>query len=140
MKPGFAVLNHNPKNKAQNGSTPTNLWKKFKTQLSAGKVMLMVWDAQDDIFCDFLEKQCTIDSQYYPDMLINNVKQATREKRCRSQRKVLFSCTIIHTAQLKLMARNHNPNVFLSRIFSTNVISIFFFTCYPPFHIIYGNM
>lgn len=61
-------------------SSPTR--KKFKTQPSAGKVMLtLFWDSQGPIFCDFLEDQRTINSQYYCNMLENKVKPAIRTKR-----------------------------------------------------------
>lgn len=78
--------------------------KKFKTQPSAGKVMLTVfWDSQGPIVCDYLEDQRTINSQYYSDMLENKVKPAIRTKR----RGLLTKGVILlqdnarpHTAQL----------------------------------------
>lgn len=68
--------------------TSSPVRKKFKTQASAGKVMLTVfWDAEGPVFCDYLEEQRTINSQYYSDMLLNKVKPAMREKRRGSQRR-----------------------------------------------------
>ncbi|KAG8330453.1 hypothetical protein J6590_063703 [Homalodisca vitripennis] len=47
----------------------------------AGKVMLTVlWDAEGPVFCDYLEEQHTIDSQYYSDMLLNEVNEASHER------------------------------------------------------------
>ena len=44
--------------------------KKFKTQLSAGKVMAIVfWDAQGVIMLDFLAKKSTITGAYYANLL-----------------------------------------------------------------------
>jgi hypothetical protein len=56
--------------------------KKFKTQSSAGKVMLTVfWDSKGPIREDYLEKGCTINSTSYSDLLANNLKPAIRTKR-----------------------------------------------------------
>lgn len=84
--------------------TSSPVKKKFKTQASAGKVMLTVfWDAQGAVLCDYLEEQRTINSQYYSDMLMNKVKPAMREKRRGSQRQgviLLHDNARPHTAQL----------------------------------------
>ena len=56
--------------------------KKFKTQPSAGKVMLTVfWDLKGSILEDYLEKGRTINSARYSDLLFNNLKLAVRTKR-----------------------------------------------------------
>jgi len=56
--------------------------KKFKTQPSAGKVMLMLfWDSKGPILEDYLEKGRTINSARYSDMLTKNLKPAVRTKR-----------------------------------------------------------
>ena len=57
--------------------------KKFKSQLSAGKVMLTIfWDSKGPILEDFLEKGSTINSARYCDLLANRLKPAIRTK-CR---------------------------------------------------------
>lgn len=57
----------------------------------AGKVMLTVfWDTKGPIFCDYLEEQRTVNSEYYLDMLLNKVKSAMREKRRGSQWRGVF--------------------------------------------------
>ena len=56
--------------------------KKFKSQLSAGKVMLTIfWDSKRPILEDFLEKGSTINSASYCDLLANRLKPAIRTKR-----------------------------------------------------------
>ena len=56
--------------------------KKFKSQLSAGKVMLTIfWDSKGPILEDFLEKGSTINSASYCDLLANRLKPAIRTKR-----------------------------------------------------------
>jgi len=56
--------------------------KKFKTQSSAGKVMLTVfWDSKGPIMEDYLEKGRTINSERYCQMLTNKLKPAIRTKR-----------------------------------------------------------
>ena len=60
---------YEPENKAQSRQwvglrSPRT--KKFKTQLSAGKVMATVfWDTTDDIMLDFLPKKRTVTGEYY---------------------------------------------------------------------------
>jgi len=55
--------------------SPAN--KKFKTQPSTGKVMLMLfWDSKGPILEDYLEKGRTINSARYSDLLANNLKPA----------------------------------------------------------------
>lgn len=54
-------------------------------------------------FCDYLEKQYIINSQYYSDMLMKNVKPAMRQKQRGSQRKgviLLHNNECPHIAQL----------------------------------------
>ena len=54
---------------------------KFKTQLSAGKVMATVfWDAKGVIMLDFLPKRSTITGVYYANLL-DQLRTAIREKR-----------------------------------------------------------
>ena len=56
--------------------------KKFKTQPSAGKVILTIfWDSKGSILEDYLEKGRTINSARYSDLLANNLKPAFRTKR-----------------------------------------------------------
>ena len=55
--------------------------KKFKTQLSAGKVKATVfWDAKGVIMLDFLPKRSTITGMYYANLL-DQLRTAIREKR-----------------------------------------------------------
>jgi len=61
-------------------SSPDN--KKFKTQASAGKVMLTIfWDVNGPILVHFQEKGQTVTSARYSDMLVNELKPAIRSKR-----------------------------------------------------------
>ena len=56
--------------------------KKFKTQPSAGKVMLTVlWDSKGPILEDYLEKGRKINSARYSDLVANKLKPAVRTKR-----------------------------------------------------------
>ena len=56
--------------------------KKFKTQSSAGKVMLTLFlDSKGPILEDYLEKGRTINSERYSDLLANNLKSAVCTKR-----------------------------------------------------------
>ena len=60
---------------------PASPAKKFKTQPSAGKVMLTVfWNSKGPILEDYLEKGRTINSARYSDLLANNLKPAVRTK------------------------------------------------------------
>ena len=75
---------YEPENKAQSrqwvgpGSPRP---KKFKTQLSAGKVMATVfWDAKGVIMLDVLPKRSTITGVYYANLL-DQLRTAIREKR-----------------------------------------------------------
>ena len=55
--------------------------KKFKTQASAGKVMLTIfWDVNGPILVHFQEKGQTVTSARYSDMLVNELKPAIRSK------------------------------------------------------------
>ena len=65
---------YEPENKAQNCQSvgPGSMrQKKFKTQPSAGKMMMatVFWDAQDVIMLDFLAKKSTITGAYYAHLL-----------------------------------------------------------------------
>jgi len=79
------VHHYEPESKRQSmewkhPGSPTK--KKFKTQPSAGNVMLtLFWDSEGPILEDYLEKGCTINSAKYSDMLANNLKPAVRTKR-----------------------------------------------------------
>ena len=56
--------------------------KHFKSQLSAGKVMLTIfWDSKGPILEDFLEKGSTINSASYCDLLANRLKPANQTPR-----------------------------------------------------------
>jgi [histone H3]-lysine36 N-dimethyltransferase SETMAR len=56
--------------------------KKFKTQPSAGKVMLTVfWDSQGPILEHYMEQGTTVNSARYSEMLIDELKPAIRSKR-----------------------------------------------------------
>jgi len=66
-------------------------------------MLKVFWVDEGVVFCDYLEEQRTINSQYYSDMLLNKVKPAMREKRRESQRRsvILHQDTARpHTAQL----------------------------------------
>ena len=79
------VRHYSPETKRQSlewkhPSSPVK--KKFKSQLSAGKVMLTIfWDSKGPILEDFLEKGSTINSASYCDLLANRLKPAIRTKR-----------------------------------------------------------
>jgi hypothetical protein len=61
------------------GSPPP---KKFKTQLSTGKIMAdMFWDSEGVIHIDFLPHDITINAWYYSNLLCNDVHQAMQKKR-----------------------------------------------------------
>jgi len=56
--------------------------KKFKTQASAGKVMLTIfWDVNGPILVHFQEKGQTVTSVWYSNMLVNELKPAIWSKR-----------------------------------------------------------
>jgi histone-lysine N-methyltransferase SETMAR len=79
------VYHYEPENKRQSmqwkhPSSPAN--KKFKTQASAGKIMLTVfWDVNGPILVHFQEKGQTVTSARYSDMLVNELKPAILSKR-----------------------------------------------------------
>jgi hypothetical protein len=55
--------------------------KKFKTQASAGKVMLTIfWDVNGPILVNFQEKGQTVTSARYSDMLVNELKPVIGSK------------------------------------------------------------
>jgi len=73
------VYHYEPESKRQ--SMQWN--KKFKTQASAGKVMLTIfWDVSGPILVHFQEKGQTVISARYSDMLVSELKPAIRSK-CR---------------------------------------------------------
>ena len=75
---------YEPENKAQSRQwvgSGTQRPKKFKTQLSAGKVMATVfWDAKCVITLDFLSKRSIITRACYS-YLLDQLRTAIREKR-----------------------------------------------------------
>jgi histone-lysine N-methyltransferase SETMAR len=67
--------------------------KKFKTQSSARKVMLTVfWDSQGPIFEHCQERETTVTSLKYRDMLRNELKPAIRKK---TDRKIVAGCSFV---------------------------------------------
>ena len=76
--------------------------KKFKTQASAGKVMLTIfWDDNGPILVQFQEKGQTVTSARYSDVLVNEMKPAIRSKgRGHLSKRVLLlhENTRLHTA------------------------------------------
>ena len=83
--PGCTIMNQRVRDNRYRGSTcrlrPT---KKFKTQASAGKVMLTIFrDVNGPILVHFQEKGQTVTSARYSDMLVNEMKPAIRSKRRR---------------------------------------------------------
>ena len=72
---------YEPENKAQWVGPGSPRPKKFKTQPSAGKVMVTVfWDAKGVIMLDVLPKRSTITGVYYANLL-DQLRTAIREKR-----------------------------------------------------------
>ena len=72
MRLGFTTLNQTESKKAsmewRHPTSPRS--KKFKSQLSAGKVIMTVfWDSVDIILLDFMSKGTTINSDVYVDTL-----------------------------------------------------------------------
>jgi len=78
------VCHYGPESKRQSmqWKHPSSLAnKKFKTQASAGKVMLTIfWDVNGPILVHFQEKGQTVTSARYSDMLVNELKPAIRSK------------------------------------------------------------
>jgi len=99
--------------------SPAN--KEFKTQASAGKVMLTVfWDINTSILAHFQEKGEKVTSARYSDMLVNYLKAAIGSKRRRllSNRVLLLHDnarphTAAHTVNtlrvLKFVVLKHPP-------------------------------
>ena len=79
------VHHHSPESKRQSLEWKhpySPVKKKFKSQLSAGKVMLtLFWNSKGPILKDFLEKESTINSARYCDLLANRLKPAICTKR-----------------------------------------------------------
>ena len=78
------VYHYEPESKRQSmqWKHPSSLAsKKFKTQASAGKVMLTIfWDVNGPILVHFQENGQTVNSAGYSDMLVNKLKPAIRSK------------------------------------------------------------
>jgi len=79
------VYHYEPEGKGQSmqWKHPSSLAnKKFKTQSSAGKVMLTIfWDVNGPMLVHFQEKGQTVTSAWYSDMLVNKLKPAIRLRR-----------------------------------------------------------
>ena len=79
------VSHYEPESKRQSmqwkhPSSPAN--KKFKTQVSAGKVMLTIfWDVNGPILVHFQEEGQTVTGARCSDMLVNELKPVIRSKR-----------------------------------------------------------
>ena len=74
------ILHYEPESKRQNMQSPVA--KKLKTQLSAGKLMLIVfWDSQGPILETYQERGTTVTSATYCDMLERELKPVIRSKR-----------------------------------------------------------
>ena len=81
MRIGFIIMSQRIKLSRQWVGPGSPRPKKFKTQLSAGKVMATVfWDAKGVIMLDFLPKRSTITGVYYANLL-DQLRTAIREKR-----------------------------------------------------------
>ena len=81
MRPGSIIMSQRIKHKVASVGPGSPRPKKFKTQPSAGKVMVTVfWDAQGVIMLDFLAKKCTITGAYYANLL-DLLRIVIREKR-----------------------------------------------------------
>ena len=80
------MYNYEPESKRQSmqWKHPSSLAnKKFKTQASAGKVMLTIfWHVSGPIPVHFQEKGQTVTSAKYSHMVVNELKPAIRSKRC----------------------------------------------------------
>jgi histone-lysine N-methyltransferase SETMAR len=80
----FCVYHYEPESKRQSMQLKHLLSlanKKFKTQASAGKVMLTVfWDVNGPILVHFQEKSQSVTSARYSDMPVNELKLAIRLK------------------------------------------------------------
>ena len=109
-----SVHYYEPENKAQSRQWvgPGSLRpKKFKTQLSAGKVMATVfWDAKGIIILDFLPKRSTITGVYYANLL-DQLRPAIREKRQGKLSKGVLlqqDNTRVHTCKVAMDAVERN--------------------------------
>jgi len=81
MTPGFITMNQKPNGRACNGST-RHLLPKNSSQPSAGKPVLTVfWDSHGPILEHYLEKDVTVTSVNYCNMLRNELRPAIRSKR-----------------------------------------------------------
>jgi hypothetical protein len=77
--------------------------KKFKTHLSAGKIMASVfWDSERVIHVGFLPHGIKINAQYYYNLLCNDVHQAIRKRRPGKLSKKITYCmtTLVHIWQI----------------------------------------
>jgi histone-lysine N-methyltransferase SETMAR len=84
MKAGSTTSSPKQTGQAKNGTIPppqNPKPKKFRTQVSAGKVMLtMFWDHQDPFVEHYMSKGTTVTSATYCDLLRNYMKPAIRSK------------------------------------------------------------
>ena len=77
------TINLRPRNSQKNGSIPSHQShaRKAKVVPSAGKVMASIfWDAQGVLLVDYLKKGCTINGQYYSDLL-KQLRETIKKKR-----------------------------------------------------------
>ena len=65
--------------------------KRLKMQTSAAKVLAGVfWDVQGILFIDYLEKERTINREYYIALLVHLKKEITKKQLQMNKKKVLF--------------------------------------------------
>jgi hypothetical protein len=79
--------------------------KKFKTQLSVGKIIASVfWDSEGVSRVDFLPHVTTINAQYYSNLLCNNVPQTIWGKKKGAlgscQKRSCWMTMLIHVQQI----------------------------------------
>ena len=103
---------YEPENKAQSRQWvgPRSLWpNKFKTQPSAGKVIVTVfWDAVGILMLDFLPKRSTITGVYYANLL-DQLRTAIREKGKLSKGVLLQQDNMrVHTCKVTMNAVERN--------------------------------
>jgi hypothetical protein len=77
MDPPLHSRKQTPKYKMKHPTSPTK--KKFKTQLSLGRVMLtLFWDAQGPILEHYQERPTTGNSVHYSEMIQDHLNAATQ--------------------------------------------------------------
>ena len=84
MKSGSTTTSRKPRKRARNGAIPLQQnRKKFRTQPSAGKVMLtLFWDKRGVILEQYMPRWNTVTSTTYADLLKNHLHPAIKSKRC----------------------------------------------------------